>query len=106
MYVIREIMYCKPGKVRALVEKFLAMNEISTRMGMPAMRVMTDFSADRYWTLVAEMEVETLDAFEKMMSGMSGQGTDADMKEMEKTMEGYHELVDSGKREIYKLESK
>ena len=106
MYVIREIMYCKPGKVRALVEKFLAMNEVSTRMGMPTMRVMTDFSADRYWTLVAEMEVETLEAFEKVMAGMSAPGTDAGMKEMEKAMEGYHELVDYGKREIYKLESK
>ena len=112
MYVIREIMYCKPGKVRALTEKFLAMSKLSERMGMPKMRVMTDFSAERYWTLVAEMEVETLDAFEKMMMGGPGQGqrqgqaSEADMKAMEKAMEGYHDLVDHGKREIYRLESK
>ena len=27
-----------------------------------------DFSAEQYWMLVAEMEVESLSAFEKMMS--------------------------------------
>ena len=108
MYVIREIMYCKPGKVRALTEKFLAMSKLSERTGMPKMRVMTDFSAEQYWTLVAEMEVETLDAFEKMMGGGpgQGQGKEADMKEMEKIMDGYHDLVDHGKREIYRVESK
>ena len=26
MLLVREIMYCKPGKVRPMVEKFLAMN--------------------------------------------------------------------------------
>ena len=28
MFLIREIMYCKPGKVRPLVEKFKIMNEM------------------------------------------------------------------------------
>ncbi|HEX4682712.1 MAG TPA: hypothetical protein VH277_08400 [Gemmatimonadaceae bacterium] len=32
MYVIREIMYCKPGKVRALGDKFLAMSKVSVKM--------------------------------------------------------------------------
>ncbi len=102
MYVVREIMYCKPGKVRPLVEKFLAMNKLSASIGMPAMKVMTDFSAERYWTVVAEMEAPSLEAFEKMMSG---DGADPKaMAEMEKLMAGYHDLVDHGKREIYKLE--
>jgi hypothetical protein len=105
MYVIREVMYCKPGKVRALVEKFHAMNAVSKRSGMPVMRVLTDFAAERYWTAVAEMEVESVEAFEKMMSGQSGQGSEEDMKEMEKIMQGYHDLVEYGKREIYKIES-
>ncbi len=102
MLIVREIMYCKPGKVRPLVEKFLAMSKLSVKMGMPKMIVMTDVAADRYWTVVAEMEVESLDAFERMMSG---QGQNAEgMKEMEALMQGYHELVDQGRREIYKLE--
>lgn len=106
MYVIREIMYCKPGKVRSLVDKFKAMSTLSERMGMPKMRVMTDFTAERYWTVVAEMEVDGLDAFEKMMVGSGNGGDDADMKEMESIMQGYHDLVDHGKREIYRLESR
>jgi hypothetical protein len=53
MFVVREIMYCKPGKVRPMVEKFLAMSKLGVKMGMPPLRVMTDFSAERYWTLVA-----------------------------------------------------
>ncbi len=102
MLLVREVMHCKPGKVRPLVEKFLAMSKISERSGIPRMKVMTDFSAERYWTVVAEMEVPTLKALEDMFAGV-GQ-SEADAKEMEKAMQGYHDLVDVGRREIYKIE--
>jgi len=102
MLLIREIMYCKPGKVRPMVEKFQAMNALADKAGMPRMRVMTDFCGERYWTLVAEMEVESVDAFERMMQGI-GQGEEA-MKAMERIMTDYHDLVDHGRREIYKIE--
>ena len=102
MYLIREIMYCKPGKVRPMVEKFIAMNKLSVKGGMPKMRIMTDFCAEQYWTIVAEMEVASLEAFEKMMA--SPGGSEEDMKEFEKIMTGYHDLVDHGKREVYKIE--
>jgi hypothetical protein len=102
MYLVREIFYCKPGKVRPMVEKLLAMNAISKRAGMPAMRIMTDLSAEQYWTVVGEMEVASLEAFEKMMSAPPA--SENDQKEFEKVMSGYHDLVDSGRREIYKLE--
>jgi hypothetical protein len=102
MLVIRDIMYCKPGKVRPLVEKFVAMDKLSVKSGMPKMKIMTDFSAERYWTVVSEMEVPSLEAFEKMMSG-DGM-SEADGKEFETIMKGYHDLVDHGRREIYKLE--
>lgn len=103
MYLIREIMYCKPGKVRPLVEKFLAMNKLGIKMKMPPMKLMTDFSAERYWTIVAQMEVPDLESFEKMMN--DPQGSEEDMKQFEEIMKGYHDLVDYGKREIYKLEN-
>ena len=102
MLLVREVFHCKPGKVRALVEKFLAMNKLSAKAGMPKMRVMTDFCAERYWTLVAEMEVTSMAAFETMMQG-GGQNAEA-MKEMEAIMKDYHELVVSGRREVYKIE--
>ena len=102
MLVIRELMYCKPGKVKPMVEKFLAMQKMMKSAGAGNMRVMTDFSADRYWTVVAEFEVPSLGDFEKMMAGQ-GPGADK-MKEMDEIMKGYHEFVDVGKREIYKIE--
>lgn len=102
MFLIRELMYCKPGKVRPLVEKFLAMSKLGEKLGMPRMRIMTDFCAERYWTIVSEMEVADLQAFERMMS--SPQGSAEDMKQFEEIMKGYHDLVDHGKREIYKIE--
>ena len=102
MLLIRDIMYCKPGKTRALVEKFMAMSKLSEKSGKPRMRVLTDVSAGRYWTVVSEMEVESLTAYEAMFESM-GKGGD-DMKEMEAIMKGYHDLVDEGRREIFKIE--
>lgn len=102
MLLVREIMYCKPGKVRPMVEKFIAMDKLGQKAGMPKMRVLTDFCGERYWTIVAEMEVSSVDEFEKLMQG-TGQSAEA-QKEMERLMEGYHDLVDFGRREIYKIE--
>lgn len=105
MLLVREIMYCKPGKVRPMVDKFLAMNKLGAKTGMPKMRIMTDFCAERYWTIVAEMEVASLGEFERLMEG-GGQGAEAAeaMKEMESIMKDYHELVEFGRREVYKIE--
>ena len=65
MLLVREVMYCKPGKVKPMVEKFLTMAKLGEKSGMGKMRVMTDYSAERYWTIVAEMEVSSVDEFEK-----------------------------------------
>ena len=100
MLLIRDIMYCKPGKVRPLTEKFLAMKRLSAKQVMGTMRIMTDVSAERYWTLVAEMEVPSLEAY--MSMGPDPDSEDA--KEFEKIMEGYHDLVDHGRREIYTIQ--
>jgi hypothetical protein len=103
MLLVREIMYCKPGKVRPLVEKFQAMSKLMQKHGMGKMRILTDVSAERYWTLVSEMEVPSLKAFEEMFEG-PGQSEEA-MKEFDGLMKGYHDLVESGRREIYKIEA-
>jgi hypothetical protein len=98
MLLIRDIMYCKPGKVREMVEKYRGMAKLGEKRGMPKMRVMTDLSAERYWTIVSEMEVESFEAFMAM-------GEDpAVRQEMEQVMKGYHDLVDHGRREIYTIE--
>ena len=99
MFLIRDIMYCKPGKARAMVEKFVALSKLSQTMGFGSMRVMTDVSAERYWTVVSEMEVPSLEQYTET-SRKSMQ-----MPEFQEAMKGYHDLIDHGRREIYMLES-
>ena len=79
------------------------MNKLSERVGMPKMRIMTDFCAEQLLDDRAEMEVTDLNSFEQMMSNPAGSAED--MKEFENIMKDYHDLVDHGKREIYKIES-
>jgi hypothetical protein len=97
MLLVRDIMYCKPGKVRPMVEKALAMAKLSEKKGMGKMRVLTDLSGERFWTLVMEMETPSVDAFMAM-------GSSQDMKEFDEIMKGYHDFVDHGRREIYTIE--
>jgi hypothetical protein len=98
MLLIRDVFHCKPGKVRPMVKKFLAMSDLMEKQGSPRPKVMTDMSGERFWTVVSEFEVESFDAFANM-------GSDEEsMKEFEKIMAGYHDLVDSGHREIYTIE--
>ena len=97
MLLIRDIMYCKPGKVRPMVEKMLKMAKLGEKNGMGKMRVLTDVSGERFWTCVAEIETPSLEAFMSM-------GDSGDMKEFEEIMKGYHDLVDHGRREIYTIE--
>lgn len=77
--------------------------KFAARSGMPKMKVMTDVSAERYWTIVSEVEVPSLEAFEKMGTGAGM--SEQDMKEFENITKGYHDLVDHGRREIYRLEA-
>jgi hypothetical protein len=98
MLIVRDIMYCKPGKVRPMVEKFQAMRRLGEKMGFGSMRIMTDVCAERYWTIVVEIEVESVDAFaETSQKAMQN-------KDFQEVMKGYHDLVDSGRREVYTLE--
>jgi len=99
MLLIRDLMFCKPGKVRPMVEKFKAMKKLGEKNGMANMRILTDLSAERYWTVISEIEVDSLEKFMAM-----GQQGGEDTKEMERIMSDYHELVESGRREIYTIE--
>jgi hypothetical protein len=61
--------------------------------------VLTDLSAERYWTVVSEFEVESLEAY---MALEEGPDTAQKMGEI---MKGYHDLVDHGRREIFTVEA-
>ena len=99
MYVIREVLNCKPGKVRQMVEKFRSISTALKEMGQEPLRVLTDVTGEPYWTIVAEARVERIDDFFAMEEKLTTNET------VRKTMADYHELVDRGRREIYRLES-
>jgi hypothetical protein len=98
MFLVRDIMYCKPGKARPMVEKFQALRKLGQHMGMGSMRIMTDVSAERYWTVVSEMEVPNLEEFTEMTR------KSMENKDFQEVMKGYHDLIEHGRREIYMVE--
>jgi hypothetical protein len=99
MYVIREVLHCKPGKVRQMVEKFRAISRALTEMGHEPMRLLTDVTGEPFWTLVAEANVEKVDDFFAVEQKLTA------TESLRKTMADYHDLVESGRREIYRVES-
>jgi hypothetical protein len=98
MYVIREVLHCKPGKVRQMLEKFRAISEVMRGMGQEPLRLLTDATGAPFWTIVAEAQVKAVDDFFAMEHQLMANET------LRKTMADYHDLVDSGRREIYRVE--
>lgn len=99
MYVIREVLTCKPGKVRPLMDRFRTLSAALQQTGRTPLRLLTDVSGEPFWTLVAEATVETVDEF------FTIEQTLMENESVRHAMTGYHELVDRGRREIYRIES-
>ena len=99
MYLVREVLYCKPGKVRSLADKFRALGVVMKGMGFQPFRLYTDVSGERFWTLVLESEAESLEAFRETEASVMGD------KKAQEVMAGYHDLIVQGRREIYKVEA-
>ena len=99
MYIIREVLNCKPGNVRKLIERFRTLSAAVQETGRPPLRLMTDVSGEPFWTLIAEASVDTVDEFFTMEQALMGD------ESVRNAMAGYHELVASGRREIYRVES-
>lgn len=99
MYVVREVLHCRPGKVRDMVEKFRALSAALTALGEEPLRLLTDVSGEPFWTIVAEAKVDSIDQFfrveQQLMANQS----------LKKVMADYHDLVESGRREVYRIES-
>jgi hypothetical protein len=98
MYVIREILNCKPGKVRRVVESFRTISTTLEEMGHPPFRLLTDVTGEPFWTLVAELTVETVDEFFEMERSVMSK------ESVRKDMADFHDLIHGGRREIYRVE--
>lgn len=94
MIVVRNVFRCKPGQAKKLVGMFQEMAKSNPQM--PKSRVLTDVAAG-FWTVVFETEAESLSAFEATFAAMNS-------PEARRPMEGYMDLVESGYREIFKIE--
>ena len=99
MYVVREVLHCKPGKVRPMVEKFKAISRALTELGHEPLRLLTDVSGGPFWTIVAEARVDSMDQFFSLEQQLMAQ------EALQKAMADYHGLVESGRREVYRIES-
>ena len=99
MYVIREVLHCKPGKVRQMAEKFKQISAVLKEMGQEPMRLLTDVTGEPFWTIVAEAKVEKIDDFFTMEQTLTAN------EALGRTMADYHDLVESGRREILRIES-
>ena len=96
MFVIRDVFNCRPGEAKHLVKKFKAVMPLMEEMGASSARVMTDAVAT-YWTVVLEIEVESVGEW---MEAMEGSQDDERMK----AMQGYMDHIEGGHREIWRVE--
>ena len=98
MYIIREVLHCRPGKVRPMVEKFKAISRELEQMGQAPLRLLTDVAGDPFWTVVAEVQIAAIDDFFTVEQKLMANET------LRKAMADYHDLVRSGRREIFRIE--
>jgi len=97
MILIREVFTTKPGKAGELVKKFKQVIPFMEKEGLKNTKIMTDLVA-KYWTVVIESETEDFARFEKEVRGFTSK------LEVKEIMKDYMSLVDSGYREIFKIE--
>jgi len=98
MVLVREVLYCQPGKVGELVKKFKALGDVMQGMGYAPFDIYTDIAGEAFWTLVLEREYEDLQEMQALESEVMGD------ERSRTVMAGYHDLVREGRREIYKVE--
>ena len=99
MYVIREVLHCRPGKVRPIVEKFRKISGAFEKKGQQPLRLLTDVSGEQFWTLVMEASVERIEDFFAL------EGELMQDESLRETFADFHSHIDNGRREIYRLES-
>lgn len=97
MFVVRNVFTCKPGKAKELVAKFKTAGPHLEALGIHNPRVLSDASAG-FWTVVVESEVESLDAYFHVVEQRIAN------PEIAQAMSGYMDLVEGGRREIFKVE--
>ena len=77
MFLVREIMHCKPGKAGEIVKRFKQLQPMLSEMGFKEPpRVMTDMSGERFWTVISEQPVESLTTHHSVSGNSTRQHSD------------------------------
>jgi hypothetical protein len=100
MFMSREVFHCKPGQAKEIVKMFTELAPTFKEFGITDVRVYTDISGERYWTVVVEQEVASIDQLAEI-----SRRTMTDPK-VAATFKGYHEHVQDGRRELYHREDR
>jgi hypothetical protein len=93
MFVIRETFTAKPGQASTLAR---LCKQTMGELTQFKCRILTDYIA-AFNTVVMEVEVDDLGAFEKMMAEYT---TRQDVRDK---MKGYADMYITGKREVYRV---
>lgn len=93
MIIIRDVFHCNPGQHMQVAEKFKT--AIATFDYGDKSRVLVDVAAD-FWTVVVEYHVDDLGDWERFKAETIAK------PELQKVIAGYRELVQTGRREIYR----
>ena len=95
MFVIRNVFRCKPGKAKAVIEKFKVAHAMMNEAGFDE-RILVDEVAD-FWTVVVKVNVEDLAEFARSMQEYGSR------EDIQAAMAGYMDMVDGGYREIFRV---
>lgn len=96
MIVVREVFHLHYGKAREAIALARQMISASPALGGGRPRLLTD-AVGRYYTLVMELEYESLTAFESALAAEFSGGTMRDLNAR------FAPLVMEGRREVYRV---
>ena len=96
MIIVHDIFVCKPGNASKLAKLFKEVMADSSEV----VNIMTDMTG-QFNRVVVVSKYESLSAYEK--SWEKYQQQTEEMKKMMEKMKGYHDMYQSGSREIYQV---
>ena len=96
MIIVHDIFICKPGNASKLAKLFKEVMADNSEV----VNIMIDMTG-QYNRVVMVSKYESLSAYEKSWEKYQQQSED--VKKMMEKMKGYHEMYQSGSREIYQV---
>jgi len=96
MIIVHDIFICKPGNASKLAKLFKEVMADSPEV----VNIMTDMTG-QFNRVVMVSKYESLSAYEKSWEKYQQQSEE--MKKMMEKMKGYHDMYQSGSREIYQV---